>query len=101
RSVGRATYAGAKDDDPNDFVPHEDRRELRAQRIMAAWLDHWTRASRTRSPPGSPTTRRGRTARPDTSSTTSSTSATASAASGTRTPPGVGAHTPPTATSAT
>lgn len=38
--VGQFMYTGRRSDDPNDLYPHERRRELRAMRVFAAWLNH-------------------------------------------------------------
>jgi hypothetical protein len=40
RPVGYFKYYGTRPDDPNDIHPHEHRRELRANRVFAAWLNH-------------------------------------------------------------
>ncbi len=39
-SPGYFKYYGTRPDDPNDIHPHEHRRELRANRVFAAWLNH-------------------------------------------------------------
>jgi len=39
--VGPWNYSGVRADDYNDVVAHEDRREIRGSRLLAAWLNHF------------------------------------------------------------
>ena len=39
RTVGGFSYYGTRPDDPNDVIPHEHRRELRALKVFGAWTN--------------------------------------------------------------
>jgi hypothetical protein len=38
--VGPFRYAGVRSDDPNDLIPHQQRRDLRGLEVLFAWLNH-------------------------------------------------------------
>ena len=38
--AGPFDFQGTRSDDPNDIIPHQDRRELRGLRIFTAWMNH-------------------------------------------------------------
>lgn len=40
RGIGPYRYYGVRSDDPNDYIPHEHRRDLRGLALIAAWIDH-------------------------------------------------------------
>lgn len=40
RPVGGYSYTGTRNDDPNDVIPHQNRRSLRGLRVFGAWLNH-------------------------------------------------------------
>lgn len=40
RPISPWRYHGRRHDDPNDAIPHEDRRDLRGQFVLSAWTDH-------------------------------------------------------------
>jgi hypothetical protein len=40
RPMGNFKHYGTRPDDPNDIYPHEHRRELRANRVFGAWINH-------------------------------------------------------------
>jgi len=41
RTIGPFKYEGRRKDDPADVINHEDRRDLRGARLIAAWLGHF------------------------------------------------------------
>lgn len=40
RPISPWRFEGVWEDDPNDVIPHEQRREVRGMRVLAAWINH-------------------------------------------------------------
>ena len=40
KPIGGVSPEGLREDDPNDVIPHEQRRELRAMKVIGAWVNH-------------------------------------------------------------
>lgn len=41
KAKGWMSFEGVRKGDPEDLIPHEDRRELRALRVFASWINHY------------------------------------------------------------